>query len=356
MKILLLTRYTRTGASSRLRSYQYLPFLKEKGIDVTVSPLFSDAYLKAFYDTGSKPLSLLLSAYWKRLKQLLQMQNFDLLWVEYELFPWLPAIFEQIIKWRDIPYIVDYDDAIFHRYDHASSSLIRRFLGTKIDQVMRNSALVTAGNSYLAEHAKAAGANEVMLLPTVVDVSRYRCKKTADNACFTVGWIGSPTTAPYLELLRSPLQKLATTKPLRLLTIGGTIETIPGVQMVSLAWSETTETENLQQFDVGVMPLHDDLWERGKCGYKLIQYMASGLPVIASPIGVNTQIVEHGVSGFHADTDNAWIAALTQLMNDLQLRHEMGQNGRIKVENNYALSVTAPRLAEALTMVVKKNR
>ncbi|MCU7875180.1 MAG: glycosyltransferase family 1 protein, partial [Candidatus Thiodiazotropha sp. (ex Lucinoma borealis)] len=255
MKILLLTRYTRMGASSRLRSYQYLPFLKDSGIDVTVSPLFPDAYLKAFYGAGRKSLSLVLKAYWNRLKQLIQIQKFDLLWIEYEIFPWLPATFEQMIKRRGIPYTVDYDDAIFHRYDHASSTLIRHILGRKIDHVMRNSALVTAGNSYLAERANTAGAQHVMQLPTVVDTSRYRCKKTTNGACFTVGWIGSPTTASYLELLRSPLQKLANVLPLRLLTIGGTIDAIPGVQMVSLTWSEANETEQLQQFDVGVMPL-----------------------------------------------------------------------------------------------------
>ncbi|MEJ2611508.1 MAG: glycosyltransferase family 4 protein [Candidatus Thiodiazotropha sp.] len=356
MKILLLTRYTRMGASSRLRSYQYLPFLKERGIDVTVSPLFSDAYLKAFYGAGSKSPLLILNAYWKRLKQLFQIQKFDLLWVEYELFPWLPATFEQIIKWQGIPYIVDYDDAIFHRYDHATSTLIRHILGNKIDKVMRNSALVTAGNSYLADRAKAAGANLVMQLPTVVDTSRYRCKDTTDDSCFTVGWIGSPTTAPYLELLRSPLQKLAISFPLRLLTIGGAIDAIPGVQMTSLPWSEADETEQLQQFDVGVMPLHDDLWERGKCGYKLIQYMACGLPVVASPVGVNTQLVEHGVTGFHANTDEAWIAALTQLSNDLQLRSEMGLKGRIRVENEYSLLAIAPKLANALKGVMGKHQ
>ncbi|MCU7850083.1 MAG: glycosyltransferase family 4 protein [Candidatus Thiodiazotropha sp. (ex Lucinoma kastoroae)] len=356
MKILLLTRYTRMGASSRLRSYQYLPFLKNSGIDVTVSPLFSDAYLKAFYGAGSKSPSLVLKAYWKRLKQLIQIQKFDLLWIEYEIFPWLPATFEQMIKRRGIPYTVDYDDAIFHRYDHASSTLIRYILGKKIDHVMRHSALVTAGNSYLVARAKVAGANHVMQLPTVVDTSRYRCKNATDNAYFTVGWIGSPTTAPYLELLRSPLQKLANVLPLRLLTIGGAIDAIPGVKMMSLTWSEANETEKLQQFDVGVMPLHDDLWERGKCGYKLIQYMACGLPVVASPVGVNTQLVEHGVTGFHADTEDAWIAALTQLSNDLQLRSEMGLKGRIKVENDYSLSVMAPKLVNALMGVTGKHR
>ncbi|MCU7919415.1 MAG: glycosyltransferase family 4 protein [Candidatus Thiodiazotropha sp. (ex Epidulcina cf. delphinae)] len=349
MKVLLLTRYTRMGASSRLRSYQYLPFLQEMGMEVTVSPLFSDAYLKAFYGAGTKSPSHLLKAYWNRLKRLLRIQEFDLLWVEYELFPWLPATFEQMIKLRGIPYVVDYDDAIFHRYDHAPSALIRLFLGKKIDRVMSGAALVTAGNSYLANRAKAAGAGEVVLLPTVVDTSRYRCKSTADDTFFTVGWIGSPTTARYLEMLRSPLQELAKVLPLRLLSIGGTIGTIPGVQMESLTWSEADEVENIQRFDVGVMPLHDDLWERGKCGYKLIQYMACGLPVVASPVGVNSEIVEHGVNGFHANTDQAWTTALTQLSNDRHLRMEMGQNGRESVEQAYSLAVTAPRLANALT-------
>ncbi|MCU7907116.1 MAG: glycosyltransferase family 4 protein, partial [Candidatus Thiodiazotropha sp. (ex Epidulcina cf. delphinae)] len=257
-----------------------------------------------------------------------------------------------MIKLRGIPYVVDYDDAIFHRYDHAPSALIRLFLGKKIDRVMSGAALVTAGNSYLANRAKAAGAGEVVQLPTVVDTSRYSCKSKADEAFFTVGWIGSPTTARYLEMLRSPLQELAEVLPLRLLSIGGTIGTIPGVQMECLTWSEADEVENIQRFDVGVMPLHDDPWERGKCGYKLIQYMACGLPVVASPVGVNSEIVEHGVNGFLANTDEAWVVALTQLSNDCRLRMKMGQSGRETVENAYSLSVMAPRLAGALTHAV----
>ena len=348
MRVLLLCRYPRMGASSRLRSYQYLPSLVEAGIEVTVSPLFSEDYLETFYRSGSKRPGYLAEAYWLRLKQLFKAKKYDLLWLEKELFPWLPAIAERLLDRIGVPYLVDYDDAIFHRYDKSSSRWLRLLLGRKIDRVMAGARVVTAGNDYLANRAKMAGARRVMHLPTVVDTGRYTAKTVSDSEPFTIGWIGSPTTARYLQLLREPLSSLGAKRAIRLLVIGGRAETIPGVPVETLDWSEASEAALIQQFDVGVMPLEDDLWERGKCGYKLIQYMASGLPVVASPVGVNSEIVEHGVDGFLADSDKSWEEALMNLIDHPEQRTEMGGMGRNKVEKHYSLAVMAPRLVSCL--------
>lgn len=348
MKVLLLSRYPRLGASSRLRSYQYLPGLAENGIEVTVSPLFSEAYLEDFYVSGSKRPAALLSAYWGRMRQLFKAGDFDLLWLEKELFPWMPAWVEQLLKRLGIRLLVDYDDAIFHRYDQSGSALVRTLLGSKIDRVMASATLVTAGNDYLAKRAEAAGAPRVMQLPTVLDVARYQPKAVSEHSPFTVGWIGSPTTAGYLDLLREPLASVAQKHPVRLMVVGAQIEPIDGLPVVCVDWSEAQEAELIRQFDVGVMPLADQLWEKGKCGYKLIQYMASALPVIASPIGVNREIVEHGVDGYLAEDAAAWESALMRLIESAPLRQEMGRIGRSKVEQHYSLSVMTARLVSAI--------
>ncbi|MEW8626798.1 MAG: glycosyltransferase family 4 protein [Candidatus Thiodiazotropha sp.] len=357
MKVLLLSRYPRLGASSRLRSYQYLPGLAGSGIEVTVSPLFSEAYLEDFYASGKKRPGALFSAYWARLKQLLNAGDFDLLWVEKELFPWLPAYVEQLLKRLGIPLMVDYDDAIFHRYDQSGSSLVRTLLGKKIDRVMASATLVTAGNDYLAKRAEAAGAPRVMRLPTVLDVSRYQPKTVSEHSPFAVGWIGSPTTAGYLDLIREPLRSVAKKHPIRLMVVGAHIEPIADLPVVCIDWSEVREAELIQQFDVGVMPLVDQLWEKGKCGYKLIQYMACALPVIASPVGVNREIVEHGVDGYLAEDAAAWESALIRLIESAPLRQEMGRIGRAKVEQHYSLTVMTARLVSAIGQsVVQQNR
>ncbi|MCG8036896.1 MAG: glycosyltransferase family 1 protein, partial [Candidatus Thiodiazotropha taylori] len=243
MKVLLLSRYPRLGASSRLRSYQYLPGLAENGIEVTVSPLFSEAYLEDFYASGSKRPAALLSAYWGRMRQLFKAGEFDLLWLEKELFPWMPAWVEQLLKRLGIRLLVDYDDAIFHRYDQSGSALVRTLLGSKIDRVMASATLVTAGNDYLAKRAEAAGAPRVMQLPTVLDVARYQPKAVSEHSPFTVGWIGSPTTAGYLDLLREPLASVAQKHPVRLLVVGAQIEPIEGLPVVCVDWSEAREAE-----------------------------------------------------------------------------------------------------------------
>jgi len=159
-----------------------------------------------------------------------------------------------------------------------------------------------------------------------------------------VGWIGSPSTAKYLQMLASSLETLSALFPLRLRAIGGGGVRLPGVEVENLPWSELEEVSMLQGCDIGVMPLADTPWERGKCGFKLIQYMACRKPVVASPVGVNREIVVDGVNGFLASSHDEWVRALERLKSDPELRKTMGANGRRMVEEKYCLQVTAPRL------------
>lgn len=350
MRILLLSRYTELGASSRLRFFQYLPFLRAQSMSIDVAPFFSEEYLRFFYSSGHKSLGLTLQAYLKRLGVCARPGSHDLVWLEKECFPWLPAPFEHFPFLRDIPYVVDYDDAIHHNYDQYPSWAVRRLLGNKLRDLVSGAAAVTVGNNYLAEWARSQGATRVEAIPTVIDLERYPrpAERIEERAEFRVGWIGMPATTNYLWLARDALAGLARKFPLRLVVIGaGPLEDF-GVPLERHSWDAATEVSLLATLDVGIMPLPDSPWERGKCGYKLIQYMACGLPVVASPVGVNGEIVEQGVNGFLAETSDQWESALQKLLQGAELRASMGRAGRRKVEQQYCLQLTAPRVAQVL--------
>jgi len=352
MKILLLSRYGRLGASSRVRSYQYLPYLKANGIDVTVSSLLGDDYLRKFYSGRVNHLTARIGPYFRRLIELLKSKKFDLLWIEKEIFPWLPPWCEMLIVRLGISYIVDYDDAIFHRYDTHSNIFIRKLLGNKIDAVMRNAVAVTAGNEYLMARAEKAGARRIEYLPTVIDLKRYFVKNNAKNPVFTIGWIGTPATVKYLDMIRSVLLGWDKKNKARFVIIGADSFKLDSIRVEHHPWSQDSEVSEIQEFDVGIMPLPENSWEKGKCGYKLLQYMACGKPVVASPVGVNSKIVEHGINGFLACSKNEWIDALDFLYTNSEKKYEMGREGRKKVEKNYCVQVTAPRLLDLIRSCV----
>jgi len=351
MRVLLLSRYGRLGSSSRVRMYQYLPGLEQRGFQFTVAPLLSDDYVARFYGGRRQNIAALVRAYLRRLALLLKCRSFDLLWVERELFPWLPAWAERWLAWRGAPYVLDLDDAVFHRYDQHPAGVVRSLLGGKIDAVLREAAWVVAGSPYLAGRAEIAGAENVAILPSVVDLDRYPARGTAlqpAGSPLIVGWIGAPITAPYLHAVVPALEAFAAQYPSHVQLVGAGQLAMGNVPVVFRDWSEQTEVAELQQFDIGIMPVPDEPFERGKCGYKLIQYMACGLPVIASPVGANQTIVEHGVNGFLAETTDEWVGALQTLAQSPALRAKMGAAGRQKVETHYTLQATLPQLAALL--------
>ncbi len=344
MKVLALTRYGRLGASSRMRTCQYVPYWQAIGIDVQVSPLLREDYIKRLYAKQATNWFAVINDYLMQAVRLLGARKFDLLWIEKELFPNLPAWFEQALSALNIRYVVDYDDAIFHNYD-LNLHPAKRLLADKIDKVMRNSTLVVCGNSYLAERAHTAGSRHVEIVPTVIDLDRYAVVTSKIHPALVVGWIGSPSTVKYLDVVLPALKIVAAEFPFQLRIIGAQL-TSPELDVDCRSWSEESEASEIQDFDVGIMPLIDSPWERGKCGYKLIQYMACGRPVVASPVGVNKEIVGHGINGYLASTVDEWTHAFRTLYSNSQNRLAMGEQGRRAVEEKYCLQVTAPRLAQ----------
>ncbi len=347
MKVLILTRYGRLGASSRVRMLQFLPWFGTAGLESDTQALLGDTMLARKYRAGSYQRATMLKAYGARIRSMLRRKHADIVWIEKEALPWFPASIERVML-SGVPYALDFDDALFHNYDLHPSGLIRRLLGRRIDRLMSGARLVTAGNEYLAQRARDAGAKWVEVVPTVIDLDRYPPGgRSHEDGVRRIVWIGSPTTAAYLHSLAEPLSRLAERHAFKLRVIGAEVS-LPGVDVECVPWTEDTEVESIAACDIGIMPLRDSPWERGKCGYKLIQYMACSLPVVASPVGVNEQIVRDGENGYLADGAGAWEEALGKLLGDDGLRRSMGQAGRHRVEEDYCVQRVAPRLARLL--------
>jgi len=347
VRVLLLSRYDRLGASSRVRAYQYIPFLSENGVEVTPAPLLDSQYLQRRYSGQSRDVAAIAATYLRRLFELMRAgRRFDLLWVEKEIFPWLPGLLEQVLTSR-IPYVVDYDDALFHQYDLHPNPVTRWLLGRKIDEVMRRAVVVMTGNEYLASHARTAGARKVEIVPTVIDLDRYDPSPLAHQG-LVIGWIGSPATAAYLQLVRKPALHAHRTHGARVVTVGSGNVELGDVPVEVHPWSEASEVDEIRRFDVGIMPLPDEPWERGKCGYKLVQYMSAGKPVIGSPVGVNRDLIQPGVNGLFATTDEEWTDALDRVLRSPAEAARMGQRGRELVERRYCTKVTGPHLLRIL--------
>lgn len=355
VEALFLTKYTRQGASSRYRSLQYLPLFEKSGIQCTHRPLFPKKYIEKLYKDGVRPKSSIITGYLRRLLDLTKVPKFDIVIIEKELLPYFPAAFEKLLQYSDVPFIVDFDDAIFHNYDLSSHCVVRKTLGSKIDKVMKFADVVVVGNRYLARRAYTADATRVEVIPTVIDINRYPSSPSLNTDKFTIGWIGTPATSDYVENLTTVLRRICDEINCQVVLVGSGSVNMPGVPVEVKDWSEETEIQEIQGFDVGIMPLEDSPWERGKCGLKLIQYMGCAKPVIGSPVGINTRLISNGENGFLADKPEHWENQLKRLANNPSLRTELGENGRRLVKEEFSLQSAYPHWREIIKETTSKN-
>lgn len=360
--LVFMTKYGQLGASSRVRTYQNLWAFEDRGIETRVEPLFGDEYVRSIGVSGGSS-RLAAPSFLNRIKVLRKLKQNGTrkvaFWIEKELFPYLPAGFESWLI-GNTPFILDYDDAIFHNYDLSKKALVRLSLATKIDALMSRSQIVVCGNEYLAERARQAGASQVTIQPSTVCFGRYRnfdrsSKETPDSGPVRIVWIGSPTTSRYLSIVKEPLERIARESQIKLVVIGGRPPTSISVETEEVPWTENTEVPVLATCDIGIMPLLDSPWERGKCGYKLIQYMGCGLPVVASDVGVNSQIVTTTGGGVLVRNGEDWYRALSSLVTSRSMRRKLGAQGRQGVASHYSSEVVAPKLAELCTSMLRKR-
>lgn len=313
-------------ASTRYRVLQYLPALEKEGIRSTVKALSRS------------------SRDWLDLAR--QIRSADVVFVQKKLFtPWELFLLRRLAR----RLIYDFDDAVMTK-DGPSTPVqnvrqLRRFKAT-----VRRVDLVIAGNGYLREQALSINPR-VLQLPTSIDADRYSGKKNDDKnkRDVVLGWIGSCGTLKYLREITPALEQLGRRFPqLRLKIVADDFFDLDDLPVIKKPWSAEEEIADLHSFDIGLMPLTDDLWTRGKCGFKLIQCMAVGMPVVCSPVGANTEIVTDEIEGFWASTQEEWFARLALLIEDRILRSEMGKKGREKVRKYYSLEANAPLLAKTL--------
>jgi glycosyltransferase involved in cell wall biosynthesis len=345
VKVAAFTRYGPRAASTRQRFLQYFPALHEAGIHLDHHPLLGDDYVAGLVTGEPYPRAKLARAYARRVEQLISSRDCDAFWVYVELLPYLPALVERLAAVGK-PIVYDFDDAFFHSYDQSPNPVIRALLGHKHASLLGHAAACVCGNAYLGEFARRHCRNTI-IIPTVVDTSAYLPAPGRDKP-LTIGWIGSPSTWANVQPLLPVLREAITRHRARFLVIGAgrsaERDVFPGME--ARDWTEATEIADVQTMDIGIMPLLDRPFERGKSGYKLIQYMACGLPVVASPVGVNAEIVKDGVNGFLASTDAQWSERLGQLLADAALRSRMGEQGRTQAVDGYSLARQAPRLVQ----------
>jgi glycosyltransferase involved in cell wall biosynthesis len=349
IKVLGLALYGPLAASTRYRMGQYAPGLQAQGIDLSIRHLLDDGYLRRRFAGASPRLLPMLRSGLARMGDLGTQGRHDALMLHCELFPLMPGWLETAVLRR--PYVYDFDDAFYLKYRGGRMGFLSPVLGGKFERVMRGAAAITAGNRVLADHARTCNP-ATTLLPTAVDTDRYLPATRTPGRELTIGWIGSPSTAPYLSLLTEALEALGREGPVRLVVIGGRAPAVHGVDVEMVPWSEATEVAQINRIDIGVMPLTDDPWARGKCAFKLIQYMACGVPVVASPVGANVDVVGDDC-GLLASDAAGWMTALRALRDDGQLRRTLGERGRARVEREYSLRRNLPILADVFRGVVE---
>ncbi|KWV91366.1 glycosyltransferase family 4 protein [Erythrobacter sp. YT30] len=359
MRILFLTRHEGLGASSRYRSIQYFDALRAQGHVVSQSHFYSDAYLRARY-TGKVAYFEILKSFVRRFIAVVWLaRGADAIFVEKEAFPFLPATAERLLRLNKAAVIYDFDDAIWHSYNARNFGPFTGALRGKIPKSVANSDHVVAGSRFLEQQVKEWGAPAVSRIPTSIPMSRYQGAGLSAKKTVELVWIGSMSTGPHIQALFPILQNLHCKRNCRVRLIGFPEALLEGETPAFTdvrKWDSSDEIDLLASSRIGLMPLPNSPYERGKCGFKLIQYMGSGLPVIASPVGENRYIVEDGKTGFLADSEDKWALRINQLLDDESLAVKMGERGFDRFKELYSSEMSALRLEKSIRAAVASRR
>ena len=345
-----------TSPGQRYRLEQWEPLLRERGVEITFAA-FEDEELHAMlYKRGMMPkkLQLVTNALGRRLSLVRKVKDYDLVYLLREAALLGPPVFERLIAQSGVPMIFDFDDAIFVSYRSPSNGYLSYLkFASKTKTICRIASHVMVGNPYLADYARQVN-DRVTVIPTTIDTEKYRVpERKKKDGPVVIGWTGSHSTVQHLDTMRGALKKLAEKELFRLRVIGTPSYECAPVDVEAMPWRAETELEDLSEIDIGMMPLPDDRWSKGKCGLKALQFMALGIPTICSPVGVNTDIIQDDQNGFIAATEDEWVEKLTRLLRSAELRQRLGHAGRVTVEEKYSAITQTPRVYEIFKSVLR---
>jgi len=342
----------------RFRFEQYLNFFRDNGYQFEFSFLISEKDDKFFYKKGHylRKLYILLKSIFIRFKDLRRAKQFDLIFIYREAVMFGSIYFEKQLKKKKIPIILDFDDAIW-LLDVSAGNRNLKWLKNpeKTSKIISLSDLIIVGNNYLANYSKQFNKNTIVI-PTTLDTDKFkRDTPYIEKDIICIGWTGSATTLKHLELaipfLKSIYEKYK--NKVRFKVIADVPFHSEELNFEFAKWNKDTEIEDLCDIDIGIMPLPDDKWAKGKCGFKGLQYMAMGIPAIMSPVGVNTQIITDGINGFLAKTVEEWISKLSLLVESFDLRLKFGNEGKKTVEDRYSFNSNKMLYLKNLNNLIK---
>jgi glycosyltransferase involved in cell wall biosynthesis len=353
LRVLVLAPYpVRTAPSQRFRFEQYIEPLRHEGIELDVSTLLDpeDARMLASSGHLGGKAAVAGRSAGRRLRDVVRGRSFDVALVHREAFPFGYPVFERSLAARGVPYIYDLDDAIY--LPPGGRPRFSAFRHRKAEAIAHNARVISAGNAYLADWAHQFN-DDVRIVPTTIDTELYRPRTEArGDTPVVIGWSGSHHTAIYLEAIKPVLRDLQEQTGIRLRVIGDESFSIPGAEVEALPWREETELEDLAGIDIGLMPMPDDDWARGKCGLKALQYMALEIPAVISPVGVNVEIAEGGAALLASDV-RQWRESILGLIQSAKRRRELGARGRERVEERYSVRANLPLYREVLSAAAR---
>lgn len=341
----------------RFRFEQYTDFLESEGFTITYSFLLNAWDDRHFYQRGNYLLKcwIALKCVIIRMFDVLRAWRYDYIIVYREAHFWGWAIFEKLLSMSRAAMIFDFDDAIWlNDTSESNKNLSWLKSSAKTAKIARLANVVTVGNSFLADYVRQSNPN-VVIVPTAIDTDAYKYRGAVDSEPVTIGWIGSTTTLKHFQNAIPALTaiKLKYGNRVNFKVIVDVDYEVPELGLKSTKWHKDTEVEELNKVDIGIMPLPDDRWSCGKCGFKGIQYMALGIATVMSPVGVNTDIIEHGANGFLASTDSEWIDCLSQLIESVELRQRLGEAARKTIDERYSVRSQEGNLLNAILLAGK---
>lgn len=355
-KVYFFPKYSSKAPSSRYRVYNYLKFYNSHGLKFQVKPLFGDWYLENIWSNEPryKVFHKIVWVYFLRMFWIIFLPKNAIVYIGAELFPYFPPIFEYYLKLRKIKYLIEFDDAIFHNYDQNRNLIIRSLFKNKTKKVISNAECIITGSEYLTDYAIKYN-KKIYQIPTSIDFDKYRY---GDNLIenqneFIIGWIGSSSQSFQILYLIPVFRELISICKFKIHLVGFDQRLaihLNGLPVEIIKWTESSEVEEMLKFSVGIMPLDNSLFSRGKCAFKLVQYMACGIPTISSPLKSNININKYSKNLF-ADSLSEWKNSIVEIYNNQEKFKKIGKINKEIAELNYTIQVNHKKYLEILEKI-----